>query len=151
MVINADIFDAILEALSYSRDGVRVICERIGVQSSDFYAYVGKTEGARERYHEAKTRQADPLVDEIADIEIESMAVVKKCDPKKASAIASLYRNAMYNRQWLVARLQPKRFGSQVDITSGGNQLAQPPTSMEVIIKESPDHDQQNTSGMLDA
>lgn len=90
---------------------------------STVFLWLSKNNEFSENYARAKDSSAEvdhEKLEEIGDIAIEDSKTV---DPKAAGAVVSAYKLKADNIKWLMERKKPKKYGSKVDLTSGGEPI----------------------------
>jgi len=117
--VSQDLFTEICEALECCTEGLEPICAEFNVAKTSFIRSINRSDANRQRYLEAKRRQALILSDEILSI----------CDNKQDDMVSTkdgmvgnpvaVQRDRLRTdtRKWLLARLLPKDFGDKTEGT----------------------------------
>ena len=87
-------------------------------------------EELRNLYVNAQQDKTESLIDNI--IKVRDMALAGQIEPSVANVV-------MQADKWLSAKFYPKMFGDKTDITSGGEKIQTPPSSIKVRIISSED------------
>lgn len=82
------------------------------------FRWLAANEAFREQYRAAREAQADTLADEIIDI-----ADGKRADYEGTERDVNRDKLSVHARQWVAAKLKPKKYGDKIDVTTGGDKL----------------------------
>lgn len=103
---------------------LRTVCSAEEMpDKSTVFRWLRQHEQFRDQYARAKEESTDALAEEIIDISDESIEVVKKGADKKSSALAQVQRLRVDTRKWIMSKMKPKKYGDQLDLTSGGEAI----------------------------
>lgn len=115
---NETIADDICERLA-NGESLRRICLTPNYPSQAMvFRWLAANEQFREQYRSAREAQADVLADEIIDI-----ADGKRAAYEGTEADVQRDKLSVHARQWVAAKLKPKKYGEKLDLTSGGEKL----------------------------
>ncbi len=99
--------------------------------------------GFLEQYARAKQESADAMADEILDISDDGTNDWEEREIAGGRTIIALNSEAVQRsklrvdtRKWLMAKMKPKKYGEQLDVTSGGEKIAVLPA--ELYAKRNP-------------
>lgn len=143
-----ELADRICEAISSQTLGLRHICE----QNEDFpstttiYRWLVENESFREQYARAKDTQLEMMAEEMLDIADDGsndlMTIVKGdvAYEQENKEVTNRSRLRVDTRKWLLSKLNPKKYGDKLDVTSGDKPLQ--PTTTQVVIVRPDDEDE---------
>lgn len=119
-------FDEIINQLSVTDKSINSICKGICVSKQSFYDYmriIGSV--AKDRYARAKECQVEIIMDRIAELQEECLKEIRTIDdPKRCNALQSAYREQIRHCEWIASKLQAKKYGDKIDVTSNGESLS---------------------------
>jgi len=123
------LFDDIITDIS--DNGKSLISSLKGRMSSQtFYDMLEKDSEKSKRYARATDERADLMADEILTISDNvGKDLVTLPDGREIvdNAVVQRDRLRVDSRKWLLAKLRPKKYGDQIDVTSGGEKIQQLP------------------------
>jgi hypothetical protein len=140
MPITHEQFIAVCDLMEQSTLGIQHLCKQVGISKRSFFEFKKKSEDYENRYARSKNIQLDNIADEIIDIADDGsndfMTVVKGDQEYEVQNKEWVNRSRLRvdSRKWLLSKLNPKKYGDKLDLTSGGEKLKTPPTEMHVII-----------------
>ena len=104
------------EILSIIEDGksLRYALKETQLSKNTFYKWINENEEKRERYAQACILRADSLFDEIIDI-------ADQIDRKDYNRD----RLRIDARKWALSKMNPKKYGDKIDVTSGDEKIEQ--------------------------
>lgn len=126
-------FSKVCDIIGTSQTGTFKACEILDVNRNAFYGLLDSSEKAREIYARSKDAQVELLAEQMLDI---ADAPVAMTEHGYDSADVQNKRVRIDTRKWLASKLMPKKYGDHLDLTSGGEKLAQPPASLSYKIVE---------------
>ncbi len=93
--------------------------------------YLAKDKEFSDRYARAREDQAEIIADEmisIADNCTDDVTILKVLDDQPGKEVinhSAINRAKLQieTRKWIISKLKPKKYGAQVDLTSGGDKL----------------------------
>jgi hypothetical protein len=111
-------------------ESARASCAKIGFSTSELYRVLKDNEDVRERYARACEERQDKLFNEILEIadtpNMGMVTVVKKDGTEITKADMIQHRRLQIDaRKWVLAKMNPKKYGDKVDLTSDGEKLVQ--------------------------
>lgn len=127
-------FSEIIADYCQSRDGIERAAKRHGYSERPIWNYIADNNEAQQVYARARITKYEKLIDEIHELENRMHDAVANCDPKRANAVQSAYKCEIDNLKWILAKIQPRKYGDRVDVTSGGDKL--PAVSFVVSSQE---------------
>lgn len=84
----------------------------------------------REQYTHACTERSEYKHEELLDLGDDVTTLLKKYDGGQASVIMQAYKLRADNIKWSLARMNPKKYGDKLDVTSDGEKLPAPITAV---------------------
>lgn len=114
--------DEICEQLALGKS-MRTVCAMDGMPAmSSVFKWLREVDNFSEQYAKAKQESTDAMAEELVDIsDNENMA-----DTQRA-------RLRIDTRKWLMAKMKPKKYGDQLDLTTKGERIVVMPA--ELIAK----------------
>ena len=109
-----------------------------------FYEWIDNDEAKSKQYARACEARAETIVDEIIDLADTSNADMYLDDNGNAQIDgAAIQRSKLQvdTRKWLVGKLNPKKYGDKVDVTSGGDKISSAPTAINIGIVRPPEEE----------
>jgi hypothetical protein len=85
-----------------------------------------------EQYARAKQEAADAMAEDILTIAEVTVDMVQQ-NPTVAGPMVQAQRLHIDTKKWLMSKLQPKKYGDKLDVTSDGKQLPAPITQFNGI------------------
>lgn len=131
MDLTLDIFQKICSDIEKSSIGLKHILEPYEVSRTAFYAYLKENEEAQNTYARAKDAQIELLAEEILDISDDAtndlMTIVKSNEAYEVEnkEVVNRSRLRVDSRKWLLSKLNPKKYGEKLDVTSGNEPIKQ--------------------------
>ena len=103
-----------------------------------FYDWVRENEDMRERYARACEIRADAIFDEIIQIADDSTNDSLYTDKGEVQNTEWVNRSRIKidARKWVLSKMQPKKYGDKLDVTSDNKAIALPPIIGMVIKNE---------------
>jgi hypothetical protein len=138
------IFNDIFESIE-NGNSLRKSLIAVGISSRTFYQWIDEDEEKVKQYARATEERAEALLDEMLDIvdnTSQDYVDVDMGEGEPSEILATKKPNyeliqrsrLRYDaRKWLVSKLNPKKYGDKVDVTSAGEKI-QPPSSISVEI-----------------
>ncbi|KQR93305.1 hypothetical protein ASG01_08900 [Chryseobacterium sp. Leaf180] len=138
-------FDSILDAIEEGKS-LRKTLKEIGPSSKTFYEWLDADAEKIKRYARACEDRAEALLDEMLDIvddtscdyvgmdigEGEASEIV--LDKKPNYELIQRSRLRYDARKWLVSKLNPKKYGDKLDVTTDGQKLNN--TSIPLVMPD---------------
>ncbi len=120
---------------------IRAILKRpdtIGTKT--FYKWLEESEELQERYKKATQKRADNIFEEmleIADKQSADMEINERGEHVINHNVINRSRLQIDTRKWMLGKLNPKKYGDKLDVTSGGDKLqAVPIVGMKILNEE---------------
>jgi len=135
------IFNTIFDLIE-SGKSLRYALKEIKLSSGRFFEWIDKDEEKQKQYARVTELRAEALLDEMFDIVDETSndtLITDKGNEVPNSEWMQRSRLRYDARKWLVSKLNPKKYGDKLDMTSGGEKLQTPPSSINVRIIENND------------
>lgn len=135
--INA-IFDKILIEIENGRALRKILKEYDNMPSTQtFYKWIDEDETKSKQYARACEVRADAIFDEIIDIADENYGdkkVLENGSEVMDSEFVARSRIKIDARKWIASKLNPKKYGDKVDVTSDNKAIQTLPTAIQVEI-----------------
>ncbi len=132
------IFDSILIEIENGRP-LRQILKDEGMPSSKtFFEWISKDDVKVKRYAHACETRADVIFDEIIEIADDKTqdSIITENGVSQNSEFIQRSRVRIDARKWVVSKLNPKKYGDKVDLTTGGEKIQQvPPIEFKILKK----------------
>ena len=80
----------------------------------------------KEAYYIAKAEAADAMSEDILELSDSATDLAQAVDPKASNAVVQARRLQVDSRKWIMSKMQPKRFGDKIDVTTNGKDLPTP-------------------------
>lgn len=115
----------------------RQAVKNVKISSSTFWGWIDDDEVKAKQYARACEERADYLADqilEIADSSEGDLYVDDNGDTKIDGNTVQRARTQIDARKWLLSKLNPKKYGDKVDVTSGGDKIQSAPTAIRIDI-----------------
>jgi len=111
------------------------------LSSSTFFIWIDEDIEKSKQYARVTELRAEALLDEMFDIVDETSNDTVVTDKGESPNGEWMQRSRLrYDaRKWLVSKLNPKKYGDKLDMTSGGEKIQTPPSSINVRIVENND------------
>lgn len=136
-MITQEQFEIVCSLIECTTNGISFICKEIGVSTSDFYAFMNSSDANSKHYARAKTLQVEPLLNQIRILQNDCITEIRTMeDSRKCNAIQSSYREQIRHIEWVISKLLPKKYGDKIDITSDGEKLPAPPSTLTIQIAQ---------------
>lgn len=113
-------FNAIIDELSGSSEGLHHICKRHGVSHVSFYAWINQNEEWLNKYTRARETQADYLADQIIEIADDKKGDLIMGEFGESGNAANVQRSKLQveARKWIAAKLKPKKYSEKIDLNA---------------------------------
>lgn len=110
-----------------------------------FYEWIREKEDLRERYARACEIRAEAIFDEIIQIADDDTNDTEYTESgaKVNSEWVNRSRIKIDARKWVLSKMQPKKYGDKLDVTSDNKAIALPPIIGMVIKNETTEEPQQ--------
>lgn len=105
---------------------MRAALIEVKLSSKTFYEWLDDDEEKVKLYARACEDRAEALLDEMLDIVDSSEADIYKDDEGNTKIDGNVVQRARLQydaRKWLVSKLNPKKYGDKVDLTTNGKDL----------------------------
>lgn len=114
-------------------ESMRRACEKVKIQKSVFMRWVKEKEDVRDRYARACEERQSILFDEIIEIadNVQEGKTIKETTDSKNGRSREVVIGDMIQhrrlqieaRKWALAKMNPKKYGDKVDLTTDGEKL----------------------------
>jgi hypothetical protein len=133
------IFNDIFQSIE-NGNSLRKSLIAVGISSSTFFIWIEEDETKSKQYARATELRAEALLDEMFDIvddksnDVLEMETAEGINIEKVNHEVIQRSRLRYDaRKWLIGKLNPKKYGDKMDVTSGGDKI-QTPTSIQIEI-----------------
>lgn len=109
----------------------------VHIPAVTFYEWIDKDDEKAKQYARACELRAETIVDEILDLADQSNADAYVDDEGNThidGAAIQRSRLQVDTRKWLVGKLNPKKYGDKIDVTTGGDKIQSAPSSITVNV-----------------
>ena len=136
------IFKEICNQISEEGKSIRkVLLQEDMPKSEVFYKWLDEDEEKSKQYARACSKRADVIFEEIVTIaDKQGKDVIVTEDGKEITNhnVVNRSRLMVDARKWVVSKMNPRKYGDKVDITSGGKKIKDPVYQVrEVIVDKS--------------
>lgn len=127
--MTVDQFNKVIELIKDGKS-LRKSCVELGYSRSSFDLLVNNDETLMSQYTRAREERADKIFEEILDIADDGtndfMTIVKgdkeyNVEDKEVTNRSRLRIDA---RKWMLGKMQPKKYGDKIDVTSDGEKVS---------------------------
>lgn len=131
-------FDWIISEIESGKSLISALNTNGMPSTSTFYIWLDNEADKSKRYTRACEVRELLLFDEILTIADSQENDVIETDNGQITNHNAINRNRLQidSRKWMLGKLNPKKYGDKVDLTSGGEKLQNPPSSINVRIIE---------------
>lgn len=131
-------FDWIISEIESGKSLISALNTNGMPSTSTFYIWLDNEDDKSKRYARACEVRELLLFDEILTIADSQENDVIETDNGQITNHNAINRNRLQidSRKWMLGKLNPKKYGDKVDLTSGGEKLQNTPTSINVRIIE---------------
>jgi transposase-like protein len=122
------------------------------INASTFHEWVEQDEELAKQYARATERRAEAIFEDIlniADENYEDVYIDSEGIERTDHDVVQRARLRVDARRWMLGKMQPKKYGDKLDLTSGDKPLLAPVIGM-VIKNETPQNLQDDEFGDLD-
>ena len=139
------LFETIFELIENGKS-LRKALATVKLSSSTFFIWIDENENKSKQYARACEERAEALLDEMLDIVDDTRndyvemdtgedgASEHVLDAKPNYELIQRSRLRYDARKWLISKLNPKKYGEKVDVTSGGDKIQSAPTAINIGI-----------------
>lgn len=145
-------FKKVLQAIELGAS-VRSATKQAGtINASTFHEWIADDEDFAKQYARATELRADAIFEDILNIADENHKDVY-IDPDGVERtdhdVVARARLRVDARRWMVGKMQPKKYGDKIDVTTDGKAIAAPPVIGMVIKNEIAEEAQDDGFGDL--
>ena len=134
------LFETIFELIENGKS-LRKALATVKLSSSTFFIWIDENENKSKQYARACEERAEALLDEMIDIVDDKSNDIIETDlgdgiiiEKPNNEVIQRSRLRYDARKWLISKLNPKKYGEKMDVTSGGDKIQSAPTSINIGI-----------------
>lgn len=135
------IFKIIIEQIKEGRSLTSVLKDdSLGVKmpaDNTFDKWCDEDEAKMTEYTHAREKRAEKIFEEILEIADKQDAdVITNADGEDVVNHNVIQRSRLQidARKWMLGKMQPKKYGDSIDVTSGGDKLQSAPTAIRIDI-----------------
>jgi hypothetical protein len=134
------LFKKVLKAVEGGEPLGRTLSEKGMPSRTSFYTWLEEIKGYSERYARACELRADAIFEEIFDIADETSrdTIITEKGEIPNSEWINRSRLRVDARKWALSKMNPKKYGDKLDVTSGNKPMAMPAIVGMVIKNETP-------------
>lgn len=121
-------FNAIITDIS-NGDSLRMALKTNEVSNHTFYGWIDNSKEKTQQYARACEERAEAIVDEamsIADNSAQDTKIIKRGGEEVEIVDNEVIQRSKLRfeaRQWLVGKLNPKKYGNKIDVTTDGEKI----------------------------
>lgn len=106
-------------------ESVRAACVKAGIDRTTFYEELAEDVGLADQYARAREDRADFIFEDILKIADDTTGDSSYTDKGETENKEWVNRSKLKvaARQWVLARMSPKKYGAKTDITTGGEKV----------------------------
>lgn len=138
-----DIFNTIFKTIEDGKS-LRYALSKIPLSTKTFYEWLEKDEEKVKLYARATEERAEAILDEMIDIVDNNTNDVNVLEDGKEVVNNDVIQRSRLRydaRKWLVSKLNPKKYGDKIDMTTGGEKIQNAPSSISVRIIKNDDEE----------
>ena len=138
-----DIFNKIFKTIENGKS-LRYALSKIPLSSKTFYEWIEDDEDKVKQYARATEERAEAILDEMIDIVDNNTNDVNVLEDGKEVVNNDVIQRSRLRydaRKWLVSKLNPKKYGDKIDMTTGGEKIQNAPSSISVRIIKNDDEE----------
>ena len=123
------VFDGIIEDIEHGYSLRTVLKNGDNPSSQTFYKWIDGDEDKSKRYTRACEVRASSIFEDILDIADDKSGDEKVLEDGTKSfdgEFAARSRIKIDARKWMLSKLQPKKYGDKLDVTTGGEKIQVP-------------------------
>jgi len=131
-----ELAEQICETIATTNKSLRIVCAEFDISTVTLLKWLNENEQFSIQYTRAKQLQADHLVDEIIEIADETSNDTIQTEKGEIPNSEWIKRSQVRidARKWIASKLLPKKYGTNVDVTSGGEKVESPTIVTNYII-----------------
>lgn len=119
-------FFKVLQLIEFEAISLRKALERLGVNSNAFEKWLDSDELNQRQYARAREKRADLIFEEMKEIaDKQDKDVYIDHEGKERIDHNVIHRNKLQidTRKWMLAKMQPKKYGDKIDITTKDKEI----------------------------
>jgi HSP90 family molecular chaperone len=121
-------FFIVLQLIEFEAISLRKALERLGVNSNAFEKWLDSSELNQMQYARAREKRADLIFEEmkeIADKQDKDVYIDHEGNERIDHNVIHRNKLQIDTRKWMLSKMQPKKYGDKLDITSDHEKLNQ--------------------------
>lgn len=119
-------FSEVLRLIEEERFPLHKALTHADFSSTTFYKHIKDRKEENERYAYASARRADSIFEEmldIADDQENDVYIDKDGNEQTNHNVINRSKVRLDTRKWMLSKMQPKKYGDKLDLTSDGDKL----------------------------
>jgi hypothetical protein len=146
MPITHEQFSAVCDLMEQSTLGIQHLCKQVGISKRSFFEFKKTSDDYENQYTRSKNTQLDNIADEIIDIADDGsndfMTIVKGNQEYEIQNKEWVNRSRLRvdSRKWLLSKLNPKKYGDKLDLTTDGDKINIPSEFRVKIVNPGTQH-----------
>ena len=144
-----DLVDKIIDLMSNSHKSIRACCTECGISYNAFKQWIKPTsptfhDYALTQYTQGKDEQKQYMFEEINRLTYRMAELLEdgSIDPQIASAAVSALRVQVDALKWELSKLDPKKYGDKLDVTSDNKAITIPMTREQALANRNRLHNE---------
>lgn len=126
-----ELADRICERLAMG-ESMRSVCRDESMPAmSSVFKWLREDQSFSQQYARAKQESADAMAEDILTIAEATFGMVQE-NPNIAGPMVQAQRLHIDTKKWLMSKMQPKKYGEKLDLTTDGKELPQPIMKLEI-------------------
>jgi hypothetical protein len=129
-----EICDMIAEGLS-----LNTACAKLNCSKSTFLLHVNENRELADQYTRSISSRSEIWAEEIIDIADDNVLDVKEIEKNgrvieiEDHDVVNRARLRVDSRKWILSKLQPKKYGDKIDVTSAGEKILTSPIEITFV------------------
>jgi hypothetical protein len=134
----SDIVNKILEDIEIQGMSLRKACEKYKFSSKDFYIAHHNSEEVKKQYARATKARQEKIFEDILEIADDSDNDILHTEfgEKENKEWVNRSRLRIDARKWMLGKMNPKKYGDKIDVTTDGEKVTQPLFSIQIDGKD---------------
>lgn len=119
-------FFKVLQLIEFEAISLRKALERLGVNSNAFEKWLDSDELNEKQYARAREKRADLIFEEmkeIADKQDKDVYIDHEGNERIDHNVIHRNKLQIDTRKWMLAKMQPKKYGDKIDITTKDKEI----------------------------
>ena len=107
-------------------NSLRSALTKVNISSQTFYAIIDIDEEKSKQYARACEERADAIFEDIlkiSDASEDDLIIDENGNPVTNHNVIQRDRLRVDSRKWMLSKMQPKKYGNKLDLTTGGEKI----------------------------